>query len=82
VSIPRTTPCCSGSAFLLTIALMAGYMILADAASIPATHISLAEREGERVFNQELCMHCVIKHSYILLYTLSLSVSCSVYTYT
>ena len=49
---------------------MAGYMILADAASIPATHISLAEREGERVFNQELCMHCVIKHSYILLYTL------------
>ena len=48
VSIPRTTPCCSGSAFLLTIALMAGYMILADAASIPATHISLAEREGGR----------------------------------
>lgn len=52
VRIPRTTPCCSGSAFLLTIALMAGYMILADAASIPASHINLHGEDLKKKYVQ------------------------------
>ena len=56
VRIPRTTPCCSGSAFLLTMALMAGYMILAEAASIPASHINL---QGEDL-KKKLCSNLLI----------------------
>lgn len=41
VSMPSATPCCSEDAFLLTRALIAGYMIDEMAANTPANHINL-----------------------------------------
>lgn len=43
---PRDSPCWSGSAFLDTMALMAGKVMLDMAATAPAAHIILGEKEA------------------------------------